>query len=101
MDMSIEDYMRRVGQRAREASRAIARADTQTKNAALLALAAGIRRECAALLAANAEDVAAARPQCPPFRSSPLFPRSQLHVKTCTLQIISAEVIRFILTAFY
>ena len=61
MDMSIEDYMRRVGQRAREASRAVARADTQTKNAALLALAAGIRRECAALLAANAEDVAAAR----------------------------------------
>ena len=61
MDMSIEDYMRRVGQRAREASRAIARADTQTKNAALLALAAGIRRECAALLAANAEDLAAAR----------------------------------------
>ena len=61
MDMSIEDYMRRVGQQAREASRAIARADTQTKNAALLALAAGIRRECAALLAANAEDLAAAR----------------------------------------
>ena len=59
--MNIEDYMRRVGVQARSASRAIACADTRVKNAALLALAAAIRRERATLLAANAEDVAAAR----------------------------------------
>ena len=59
--MNIEDYMRRVGAQARSASRAIACADTRVKNAALLALAAAIRRERATLLAANAEDVAAAR----------------------------------------
>ena len=59
--MSIEEYMQRVGRQARAASRAIARADTRTKNAALCAMAAAIRRESATLLAANAEDVAAAR----------------------------------------
>ena len=59
--MNIEDYMRRVGAQARSASRAIACADTRVKNAALQALAAAIRRERATLLAANAEDVAAAR----------------------------------------
>ena len=61
MDKSIEEYMRLLGQQARDASRAIARADTRTKNAALMALAAAIRRESAALLAANADDVAAAK----------------------------------------
>ena len=59
--MNIEEYMRRVGAQARFASRAIARADTGVKNAALHALAAAIRRERAALLAANAEDLAAAK----------------------------------------
>ena len=59
--MNIEEYMRRVGAQARSASRAIAKADTGVKNAALHALAAAIRRERAALLAANAEDLAAAK----------------------------------------
>lgn len=59
--MNIEVYMKNVGQAARNAAAAIARADTKTKNAALLALAAGIRRETQTLLAANAEDVAVAR----------------------------------------
>ncbi len=54
-------YMRALGQRAREASRLIAKADTTTKNRALHAIAAAIRGASATLLAANAEDVARAR----------------------------------------
>lgn len=59
--MDIQQYMQTVGRQAREASRAVARADSNAKNAALRAIAAAIRRESAALLAANAEDLAAAR----------------------------------------
>ncbi len=54
-------YMATVGARARDAARRLARADTATRNAALVAMAAAIRRDEATLLAANAEDVAAAR----------------------------------------
>ena len=59
--MNIEQYMQDVGRRARAASRQIAVAETCAKNAALTALAAAIRRESAALIAANAQDLAAAR----------------------------------------
>ncbi|MDA0191187.1 MAG: glutamate-5-semialdehyde dehydrogenase [Proteobacteria bacterium] len=59
--MDIEQYIVTVGQQAREASRAMARADTNAKNRALRAIAAAIRREAAALVAANQEDLAAAR----------------------------------------
>ena len=59
--MDIKEYMHTVGRQARAASRFMARADTNTKNTALLALAAAIRREAASILAANAEDLAAAR----------------------------------------
>jgi len=59
--MDIQQYMQTVGRQAREASRAIARADSNAKNNALRAIAAAIRREAAALLAANQEDLAAAR----------------------------------------
>jgi glutamate-5-semialdehyde dehydrogenase len=58
--MNIEQYMQRVGRQAREASRQMARADSQEKNAALRAIAAAIRRECDTLVAANREDLAAA-----------------------------------------
>lgn len=59
--MDIEQYMQQVGQQAREASRAIARADSNAKNTALRTIAAGIRRNFTALLAANQKDLAAAR----------------------------------------
>jgi glutamate-5-semialdehyde dehydrogenase len=59
--LDIAGYMRDVGRRARAASHALARADTDTKNRALHAIAAAIRSERAAILAANAEDVAEAR----------------------------------------
>ena len=57
----IKLYMREVGEQARAAARVLARADTITKDSALVAAAAAIRRDAAKLLAANAEDVAGAR----------------------------------------
>ena len=54
-------YMQGVGEAARAASRTLARADTSAKDRALAAIAAAIRRDAAQLLAANAEDVAAAK----------------------------------------
>ena len=57
--MDIKTYMKDVGQRARTAARQMARADTQAKNAALLAMAAGMERASAALLEANRKDVEA------------------------------------------
>ena len=59
--MDIQHYMQKVGRQAREASRAIARADSKVKNDALRTIAAAIRRESAALIVANQEDLAAAR----------------------------------------
>jgi glutamate-5-semialdehyde dehydrogenase len=59
--MDVKQYMQTVGRQAREASRAIARADTNQKNRALLAIAAAIRRDAAKLLAANARDMEHAR----------------------------------------
>jgi glutamate-5-semialdehyde dehydrogenase len=59
--LDIKTYMRTLGRTAREASRAIATADTRTKNSALLAMAAAIRRDTAKLLAANEADMAKAR----------------------------------------
>ena len=53
--------MREVGERARAAARALARASTHAKDCALDAIAAAIRRDEAKLLAANAKDVIGAR----------------------------------------
>jgi len=54
-------YMHGVGDAARAAARLLARAGTQTRNDALRAMSAAIRRDSAKLLAANSADVAAAR----------------------------------------
>jgi len=59
--MDVASPMLEIGRRAREASRAMARADTATKNRALAAVAAALRRERAKLVAINAQDVAGAR----------------------------------------
>jgi len=59
--MDIHSYMHGVGREARRAARAMARAQTHAKDAALAAMADAIERDRALLLAANAEDVAAAR----------------------------------------
>jgi glutamate-5-semialdehyde dehydrogenase len=57
----VDAYMRGVGAAARAAGREVARADTDRKNTALLAMAAAIVRDEAKLLTANAQDVAAAK----------------------------------------
>src|SRR5574343_699221 len=59
--MDIKEYMQTVGRQARAASRRLAGATTAEKNAALLHIAAAIRRDSAALVAANQENLAAAR----------------------------------------
>ena len=59
--MDIKQYMNEVGQRARHASRAMAKADTSAKNKALSLIAAAIRRDASALRAANQKDLDAAR----------------------------------------
>lgn len=59
--MDVKTYMQTLGRTAREASRHIAAAETRAKNTALLAMAAAIRRDAAKLLAANTEDMAAAK----------------------------------------
>ena len=59
--MDIKNYMQTMGEAARKASRAMAAADTNIKNQALLYIAAAIMREKSALLAANKQDVDAAK----------------------------------------
>ena len=59
--IDVAAYMREVGQRARSAARAVARASTGEKNAALFALARIIEDEAATILDANGRDMRAAR----------------------------------------
>ena len=56
--MNVTEYMTQLGQQARVASRAIAKADTGLKNRALLAMADAIDASREALVAANAKDLA-------------------------------------------
>ena len=57
MHESIEQYMQTVGQQARQASRVLARASTQTKNDALSAIYTALKNSEAAILAANQIDM--------------------------------------------
>jgi glutamate-5-semialdehyde dehydrogenase len=59
--MNIKQYMEDIGRRARQASRAMAKAASAAKNRALSLIAAAIRRDAAQLRAANQLDLAAAR----------------------------------------
>jgi glutamate-5-semialdehyde dehydrogenase len=60
MTMNIPEYMEQVGRQARAASRAMARADSATRNRALLLIADAIVRDAALLRAANQLDLDAA-----------------------------------------
>jgi glutamate-5-semialdehyde dehydrogenase len=60
-DNNVASYMRELGERARSASRGMARASTGEKNGALFALAKIIEEEAATILEANAYDMRAAR----------------------------------------
>ena len=55
--MDVKEYMTKVGQQARQASRAVAAADTGVKNTALLAMAQALEEARPALLAANKLDM--------------------------------------------
>lgn len=57
-NVDVGALMKQMGQAARSASRSIALASTQTKNAALVAIAAGIRARADDILAANVRDLA-------------------------------------------
>ncbi len=59
--MDIPHYMQTLGRQARAASRVLAAASTAAKNGALIAMAGEIRARRAELLAANAQDLDAAR----------------------------------------
>ena len=59
--MNIPEYMEQVGRQARAASRAMARADSATRNRALLLIADAIVRDSGKLRAANGRDLEAAR----------------------------------------
>jgi len=61
--MDVQTYMHGVGRQARAAARAIARADTATKNRALNGIAAAIERDAQRLVDANARDLTQARQQ--------------------------------------
>jgi glutamate-5-semialdehyde dehydrogenase len=61
--MNVQTYIHGVGRRARAAARAIARADTATKNRALKEMAAAIERDAKRLLEANARDLEEAKRQ--------------------------------------
>jgi len=62
-DADIQRYMLEVGQRARAAARAMARAETAAKDTALMAMAAEIERQSEALIAANRKDIDAGKAQ--------------------------------------
>lgn len=59
--MEIKSYMTQIGRQAREAAGIMAKADTATKNRALLFIAEAIRRKTVQLREANEKDLAAAR----------------------------------------
>jgi len=59
--MQVKAYMRQLGRGARAAARELARADTAAKDRALASMAAEVRAQAKAILAANAADVKQAK----------------------------------------
>lgn len=76
---NIKAYMQSVGLNARNASRALAKADTATKNRALQAMTEAIRRDEVKLLDANHQDLEAAREK---GLSGPMVDRLALSTKS-------------------
>ncbi|MFH0731908.1 MAG: glutamate-5-semialdehyde dehydrogenase [Candidatus Omnitrophota bacterium] len=59
--MDIKTYIEKICKDAKEASRILAKAETETKNAALQAMAKAIMKNAGAILSANAKDVKKAK----------------------------------------
>jgi glutamate-5-semialdehyde dehydrogenase len=55
--MNLREQMQLLAERSRDAARALAKLDTQSKNAALLAMADGLERNATTIKAANAKDI--------------------------------------------
>src|SRR5690625_98348 len=60
-DTNIQSYMQTLGQQARQAARALSRAEAGAKNTALLQIAQQIEQSTEQLLAANEKDMSAGR----------------------------------------
>ncbi len=60
-EQTIQEYVDKVGRKAKEAARALARSTTAARNEALLGAAGRIEARAAEIAAANADDLAAAR----------------------------------------
>jgi glutamate-5-semialdehyde dehydrogenase len=59
--MDFKQQMRQLAEKSREAARALAKLDSETKNACLLAMANGIEQAAAMIKAANTKDIDAGR----------------------------------------
>ena len=59
--MNVEQYMQTLGEQARAASRLMARADSNAKNTALLAIADDLEARSSEIIAENAKDLAAGK----------------------------------------
>jgi glutamate-5-semialdehyde dehydrogenase len=59
--MDLKQQMRLLAEQSRHAARALAKLDTKTKNACLIAMADGLERSAATIKAANAKDIAAGK----------------------------------------
>src|SRR5512147_1590485 len=88
--IDIAAYMRELGRAAREAARQLARADTDSKNRALKAMAAEIRARSAELIEANRADVAQARKE---GRDAAFVDRLTLDAKTVAQMADGLEAI--------
>ena len=89
---SLQDAITRIAREAREASRVLAGISSEQKNAALRAMAQGLRSARDAILSANAEDVTSARAQ---GLSSSLIDRltlneARLHDMVASLEAVIA-----------
>ncbi len=84
VEQDVQAYMQRLGASARDASACLARADSGAKNRALLAIAEQVRAHTAQILAANGEDMAAARKN---GLDAALLDRLQLSEQTCAAMI--------------
>lgn len=60
-NLEIKNYMQQLGSTAVKSAKVIAQASTQQKNVALESIALAIEKNCAAILAENAKDMAAAK----------------------------------------
>jgi glutamate-5-semialdehyde dehydrogenase len=83
-------YMQAVGRAARDAAHEVARATAAQKDAALRAIAGAIRNQRAALLAANAEDVAVAKRDA---RDAAFVDRLTLDAKTIEAMAVGVEAV--------